>query len=219
MVMREKVCKFYKNKRAVWSLLLFSFIFILSLFSNLIANDKPLIVKYNNQILFPTFQQYSDKFFGGDFPTVADYKDKLIINNINQNGWMIMPIIPYSYNTVDYMLETATPSAPDKNHWLGTDEEGRDVLARILYGIRLSVIFAFLLTAVSSLIGIFIGAVQGYFGGKVDLILQRFIAAIVYINHHCQCFFADILEFIGNFTVVFLDGLDIHGACRIFAVT
>ncbi len=175
MVMREKVCKFYKNKRAVWSLLLFSFIFILSLFSNLIANDKPLIVKYNNQILFPTFQQYSDKFFGGDFPTVADYKDKLIINNINQNGWMIMPIIPYSYNTVDYMLETATPSAPDKNHWLGTDEEGRDVLARILYGIRLSVIFAFLLTAVSSLIGIFIGAVQGYFGGKVDLILQRFI--------------------------------------------
>ena len=154
MVMREKVCKFYKNKRAVWSLLLFSFIFLLSLFSNLIANDKPLIVKYNNQILFPTFQQYSDKFFGGDFPTVADYKDKLIINNINQNGWMIMPIIPYSYNTVDYMLETATPSAPDKNHWLGTDEEGRDVLARILYGIRLSVIFAFLLTAVSSLIGI-----------------------------------------------------------------
>ncbi|MBQ8481314.1 MAG: ABC transporter permease [Alphaproteobacteria bacterium] len=175
MVLREKICKFYKNKRAVWSLLLFSCIFILSLFSNLIANDKPLIIKYNNHILFPAFHQYTDEFFGGDFPTAADYKDRLIVENIKQNGWMIMPIIPYSYNTVDYMLEKATPSAPDKNHWLGTDEEGRDVLARILYGIRLSVIFAFFLTVISSVIGIFIGAIQGYFGGKVDLIMQRFI--------------------------------------------
>ena len=154
---------------------LFICVFVLSLFSNLLANDKPLIVKYKNQILFPAFHQYTDKFFGGDFPTTADYKDKLIADNINRNGWMIMPPIPYSYNTVDYMLETATPSAPDKKHWLGTDEEGRDVLARILYGIRLSVVFAFLLTVISSVIGIFIGAVQGYFGGKVDLILQRFI--------------------------------------------
>lgn len=175
MLLKEKIYIFRKNKRAVWSLILFAFVFILSLFSNLLANDKPLIVKYRNQILFPTFTQYSDKFFGGDFPTAADYKDKLIADNINRNGWMIMPPIPYSYNTVDYMLETTTPSAPDKKHWLGTDEEGRDVLARILYGIRLSVIFAFLLTVISSVIGIFIGAVQGYFGGKVDLILQRFI--------------------------------------------
>lgn len=175
MLIREKVHIFCKNRRAFWSLVIFICIFILSLFSNLIANDKPLIVNYNNQLIFPIFSQYNDDFFGGDFPTKADYKDKLIVNNINKNGWMIMPPIPYSFNTVDYLLATATPSAPDKNHILGTDEEGRDVLARILYGIRLSVIFAFLLTVISSAIGIFIGAIQGYFGGKVDLILQRLI--------------------------------------------
>ena len=118
---------------------------------------------------------YTDEFFGGDFPTQADYKDAVTKQNIQANGWLIMPPIPYSYNTVDYELTHATPSAPDAQHLLGTDEEGRDVLARILYGIRLSVIFAFLLTAVSSFIGIMIGAVQGYFVGKTDLILQRFL--------------------------------------------
>ena len=122
-----------------------------------------MIVKYNNKFYFPVFYEYSDKFWGGDFPTSADYKDTLIKNNIQKNGWMLMPPIPYSFNTVDYYLTSATPSAPDKEHWLGTDEEGRDVAARILYGIRLSLIFAALLTLVSSLIGIFVGAVQGYF--------------------------------------------------------
>jgi microcin C transport system permease protein len=125
--------------------------------------------------LFPVFTEYSDAFFGGDFPTPANYTDPLIIKNINANGWMIKPLIPFSYNTVDYYLDTATPSAPDKKHWLGTDEEGRDVVARLLYGIRLSVVFAFLLTVISSAIGIFIGAVQGYFGGKTDIVMQRFI--------------------------------------------
>ena len=175
MIIAEKVHIFCKNRRAFWSLVLFSVIFVSSLFSELIANDKPLIIKYNNQFLFPAFTTYSDEFFGGDFPTSADYSDKLIKENIAKNGWMIMPPIPYSFNTVDYYLETATPSAPDKKHWLGTDEEGRDIVARLLYGIRLSVIFAFFLTLISSAIGIFIGAVQGYFGGKVDLIFQRVI--------------------------------------------
>lgn len=175
MIPASKVHIFCKNRRAFWSLILFSCIFILSLFSELIANDKPLIIKYNNQILFPALHTYSDEFFGGNFPTAADYNDKLIKENINKNGWMIMPPIPYSFNTVDYYLNTATPSAPDKKHWLGTDEEGRDIVARLLYGIRLSVIFAFFLTVISSAIGIFIGAIQGYFGGKVDLILQRLI--------------------------------------------
>lgn len=175
MILNEKIHIFCKNRRALWSLILFVCIFLISLCSNFIANDKPLIIKYKNNILFPAVNQYSDKFFGGDFPTAADYRDKLIVKNINQNGWMLMPLIPFSYNTIDYMLETPTPSAPSKQHWLGTDEEGRDILARILYGIRLSVIFAFLLTVISSIIGIFIGALQGYFGGKVDLILQRFI--------------------------------------------
>ncbi len=175
MFLCEKIHIFKKNKRAYISLCLLGLVFFFSLFSELIANDKPLIVKYNNKFYFPVFYEYSDKFWGGDFPTSADYKDTLIKNNIQKNGWMLMPPIPYSFNTVDYYLTSATPSAPDKEHWLGTDEEGRDVAARILYGIRLSLIFAALLTLVSSLIGIFVGAVQGYFGGKTDIILQRVI--------------------------------------------
>lgn len=171
----EKISIFKKNKRAYCSFLLLIFIFVLSLFSELISNDKPLIVKYKNELYFPAFHNYSDEFWGGDFPTAANYSDSLIQNNIKQNGWLIMPPIPYSFNTVDYYLDSATPSAPSKKHWLGTDEEGRDVLARILYGIRLSLIFALVLTFISSAIGIFVGAVQGYFGGKTDIILQRFI--------------------------------------------
>ncbi len=171
----EKISIFKKNKRAYCSFLLLIFIFVLSLFSELISNDKPLIVKYKNELYFPVFHDYSDEFWGGDFPTAANYSDSLIQNNIKQNGWLIMPPIPYSFNTVDYYLDSATPSAPSKKHWLGTDEEGRDVLARILYGIRLSLIFALVLTFISSAIGIFVGAVQGYFGGKTDIILQRFI--------------------------------------------
>ena len=171
----EKISIFKKNKRAYCSFLLLIFIFVLSLFSELISNDKPLIIKYKNELYFPVFHNYSDEFWGGDFPTAANYSDSLIQNNIKQNGWLIMPPIPYSFNTVDYYLDSATPSAPSKKHWLGTDEEGRDVLARILYGIRLSLIFALVLTFISSAIGIFVGAVQGYFGGKTDIILQRFI--------------------------------------------
>ena len=171
----EKISIFKKNKRAYCSFLLLIFIFVLSLFSELISNDKPLIVKYKKELYFPVFHNYSDEFWGGDFPTAANYSDSLIQNNIKQNGWLIMPPIPYSFNTVDYYLDSATPSAPSKKHWLGTDEEGRDVLARILYGIRLSLIFALVLTFISSAIGIFVGAVQGYFGGKTDIILQRFI--------------------------------------------
>lgn len=171
----DKMKNFRRNKRAYIALICFVFIFVLSLFSNLIANDKPLIVKYKDGYFFPIMRAYNDAFFGGDFPTEANYKDAFIRNNINNNGWMIMPLIPYSYNTIDYELSNATPAAPTKKHWLGTDEEGRDVLARILYGIRLSVIFAFILTLISSIIGIIIGAVQGYFGGKIDLFLQRFI--------------------------------------------
>lgn len=171
----EKISIFKKNKRAYCSFLLLIFIFVLSLFSELISNDKPLIIKYKNELYFPVFHNYSDEFWGGDFPTAANYSDSLIQNNIKQNGWLIMPPIPYSFNTVDYYLDSATPSAPSKKHWLGTDEEGRDVLARILYGIRLSLIFALVLTFISSAIGVFVGAVQGYFGGKTDIILQRFI--------------------------------------------
>lgn len=148
---------------------------VLSLFSEFIANDSPLIVSYKNKLYFPIFQTYTDADFGGDFPTPADYKDEFIISNIENNGWMIMPIIPFSFNTVDFLMKTPTPAPPSKQHWLGTDDEGRDIFARILYGIRLSVAFAFVLTIVSSIIGIIAGAIQGYFGGKTDIIMQRFI--------------------------------------------
>ncbi len=173
--LKQKIAVFKKNKRAKFALVCFLCIFTLSLFSELIANDKPLVLKYQGHFYFPIFQTLTDKFLGGDFETPADYKDPLIKENINKNGFMIMPLIPFSYNTVDYEIQTQTPSKPDKIHWLGTDDEGRDIIARILYGIRLSVVFAFLLTFFSATLGIFIGAVQGYFGGKVDIIFQRFI--------------------------------------------
>ena len=174
-IWKQRKDVFLKNGRAKYALLIFGFIFILSLLSELIANDKPLLLKYKGHYYFPVVQTLTDKFLGGDFETPADYKDPLIKENIKQNGFMIMPPIPFSYNTVDYDLKSPTPSAPDKTHFLGTDDEGRDIVARVLYGIRLSVIFAFILTLFSSALGIFIGAVQGYFGGKIDIVFQRFI--------------------------------------------
>ena len=167
--------KFSRNKRAYGALLCFAVLFVLSLFAELIANDKPLILKYKDALHFPIFHEYTDKDFGGDFPTPADYKDSLIKENIEQNGWMIFPIIPFSFNTVDYELKVPAPSAPSAKHWLGTDDEGRDIAARILYGIRLSVVFAILLTFLSSVLGIAAGAVQGYFGGKTDILMQRLL--------------------------------------------
>ncbi len=170
----RRIKAFRRNRRAYWALIVLVIILVISCFAELIANDKPLIVKYKDNYLFPMATVYSDAFFGGDFPTEADYKDPFIIEQIETDGWMLMPIIPFSFNTVDYSLNLPTPTPPSLEHWLGTDDEGRDILARILYGIRLSVIFAFILTALSSIIGIFAGAVQGYFGGKTDILMQRF---------------------------------------------
>lgn len=170
----RRIKAFRRNRRAYWALIVLVIILGISCFAELIANDKPLIVKYKDSYLFPMATVYSDAFFGGDFPTEADYKDPFIIEQIEADGWMLMPIIPFSFNTVDYSLNLPTPTPPSLEHWLGTDDEGRDILARILYGIRLSVIFAFILTALSSIIGIFAGAVQGYFGGKTDIVMQRF---------------------------------------------
>lgn len=166
---------FLQNKRAAYSAVVFLLFFVVSLFSELIANDKPLILKYKDEFYFPLFSVYADADFGGDFPTPADYHDPLIRSNIQAEGWMLMPIIPFSFNTVDYEMLTPTPAPPSARHWLGTDDEGRDIAARILYGLRLSVIFAFILTFISSVIGIIAGAVQGYFGGKIDIFLQRFM--------------------------------------------
>lgn len=164
---------FRSNRRAYWSLLIFGSVFIFTLFAELFANDQPLLVKYQGHLYFPIFQTYSEQDFGGDFPTPADYRDKYIQQKIMADGYIVFPPLPYSFNTVDYDLQTPTPSAPTAAHILGTDDEGRDILVRIIYGLRLSVVFAFLLTAASSFLGIVSGALQGYFGGTIDLIFQR----------------------------------------------
>ena len=165
---------FKQNRRAKISAVILLVMLFVSAISELIANDKPLIIKYKGEFLFPQVICYTDKFFGGDFPTEADYKDEFIIKEINNIGWMVMPLIPFAYDTVDYNLRNPAPTPPSNTHWLGTDDEGRDILARILYGIRLSVCFAVLLTGLSSIIGIFAGAVQGYLGGRTDMLMQRF---------------------------------------------
>lgn len=170
-----KLGKYIKNKRSKAAFFVLAFLLVLSLFSEIIANDKPIVLKYQGEYFFPIAKVYTDARFGGDFPTEANYKDPFIRQNIEKEGYMVMPLIEFSYNTVDYELNEPFPAAPSARHLLGTDEEGRDILARLLYGIRLSFAFAFLLTFFSSLIGVFIGAVQGYFGGKTDIILQRVI--------------------------------------------
>lgn len=174
-LLQRRWLAFCKNKRAFGSLMIFTGLFIFTLFAEIIANDQPLLVSYKDKLYFPIFKSYTEQTFGGDFPTATDYRDPYIKKNIEDNGWMLFPLLPYSFNTVDYDLDTPTPSAPSKKHWLGTDDEGRDILVRIIYGLRLSIIFAFLLTAISSVLGIASGAVQGYFGGKVDIIFQRLL--------------------------------------------
>lgn len=164
---------FRKNRRAFWSLLIFLSMFVITLFAELLANNQPLLVKYEGGYYVPVFKTYTEQTFGGDFPTPADYRDPYIQAQIKSKGDLWFPPLPYSFNTVDYDLNTPTPSAPSAEHWLGTDDEGRDILSRILYGLRISIVFAFLLTTFSSIIGILAGAVQGYFGGKIDIIFQR----------------------------------------------
>jgi len=166
---------FFANKRAVFSLWLFLVLFFVCLFAEFIANDKPIIVSYNNNWYFPVLKSYPETTFGGDFETEADYSDPYVIELIEQAGWIQWPLIPYSYDTHIANLPQPAPSPPDANHWLGTDDQARDVLARIIYGFRISTLFALMLTIGSSLIGIAVGAIQGYYGGKIDLLGQRFL--------------------------------------------
>lgn len=171
----RRIESFKKNKRGYIAFWMFTILFIFSLFAELIANDKPILVSYKNNLYFPILNDYNETEFGGDFPTSTDYKDLYIKNKIEAEGYIIWTPIKFSYNTINYELDVPTPAPPSKVNLLGTDDEGRDILARIIYGFRLSVLFAFLLTSMSSVIGIIIGAIQGYFGGKLDIILQRII--------------------------------------------
>ncbi len=172
---KRRVDTFFTNRRATWSLWIFSVLFFISMFANVIANDKPLVASFNGQWYFPFLKSYPETTFGGDFETEADYTDPFVVELIEEDGWLIWPLIPYSYDTHISDLDRPAPSSPDTKNWLGTDDQARDVLARSIYGFRISVIFALVLTLSSSLIGIFIGALQGYFGGKFDLFGQRFI--------------------------------------------
>lgn len=193
---------FRANRRAFWSLLLFSALFVLSLFAEVIANDKPLLVSYRGELRVPIAKFYSERDFGGDFATEAVWRDAEVqcliatggaelcldapdeamaqaaTGSIDgqpvQPGWAIWPPIPFSYNTISDLGKPA-PSAPDAQHWLGTDNTARDVLARVIYGFRLSVAFALVVTLATSVLGIAAGAVQGYFGGWLDLLFQRVI--------------------------------------------
>ena len=172
---KRRLDNFMSNKRGWYSFRIFTLLFLISIFANFIANDKPLLIKYNNQIYFPVIKEYSETMFGGDFETEADYRDPYVKELINNNGWMIWPIIPYTYNTIIRDLAVPAPAPPSKKNWLGTDDQARDVLARLIYGFRISILFGFTLTFFSMIIGVSAGAIQGYFGGKTDLFFQRFM--------------------------------------------
>ncbi len=167
--------RFKANRRGYWSLWIFGVLFFISLFAEVIANDKPLLVSYQGSWYFPVARQYAETQFGGEFATEADYTDPYVVKLIEDNGFMIWPLIHFSYNSINYDSAGNVPSPPDRVNWLGTDDKGRDVLARIIYGFRISVLFGFVLTIISSAIGVLVGATQGYYGGWLDLLGQRFI--------------------------------------------
>jgi microcin C transport system permease protein len=197
---QRRLANFKANKRGYWSFWIFLFIFVLTLFSEFIANDKPLLVVYKGELLFPILHNYPEEKFGG-FLAQTDYRDKVIAKEIDEHGFMLWPPIRYSYRTINRQLPVPAPSPPTwmlseaqcraavlrmykkpdgtcrdlEWNWLGTDDQGRDVLARLLYGFRLSVLFGLTLAGISSIVGVTAGAVQGYFGGWTDLIFQRFI--------------------------------------------
>jgi microcin C transport system permease protein len=200
-VNQRRLDNFKRNRRGYWSFWIFTVLFVLSLFAELIASDQPIMVSYKGEVLFPIAVNYPEDKFGG-FLAQTDYRDPVISDEINKNGWMLWPPIRYSYNTRNLDLPTPAPSPPTwllteeqcapaakrlfpnkpdagcrdlETNWLGTDDSGRDVVARLIYGFRISILFGLVLAGISSVIGILAGALQGYFGGWLDLIAQRFI--------------------------------------------
>ncbi|MDM1756046.1 MULTISPECIES: ABC transporter permease [unclassified Acinetobacter] len=172
-IMQARLKRFKKNRLGFGCFILFILIFILSLGAEFIANDKPLLVKYDAQYYMPVFKKYPETTFGGVFETEADYRDPAVQQMIDAKGWAIWPILRYSYQTPNLDLAVPLPSPPTAQNWLGTDDQGRDVVARILYGLRVSLLFGLALTLFASVIGIIVGAIQGYYGGWIDLIGQR----------------------------------------------
>ena len=172
---QRRLAQFRANSRGFWSLWIFLALFAIALCSNVIANDKPLLIHYDGQYYTPFLHIYPETTFGGDFETETDYRDPFVKDLIHKKGWIIWPPIRFSYDTINYDLQSSPPTPPSATNWLGTDDQGRDVAARMIYGFRISVLFGLALTLCSTVIAIFAGATQGYYGGKYDLVMQRIL--------------------------------------------
>jgi microcin C transport system permease protein len=168
--------RFKRNRLGYWSLVLFCTLVVVSLFAEVVSNDKPLVVRYEGKTYFPIVQSHPETVFGGDFETPTDYLDPFIREQITRgDNWALYAPIPYGAQTINYFAKQPNPSAPTLDNWFGTDDRGRDLLAQLIYGFRVSVLFALALTAIGVVLGIITGAIQGFFGGKTDLAFQRFI--------------------------------------------
>jgi len=174
-LLKERLHRFKRNKRGYYSFILFTLLFVTSLFAELLANDQPLLIGFDGKLYFPIIREYAETEFGGEFEMAADYRDPYVTELIEEKGWILWPLIRFSYGTINYDLPSPAPSPPSAENPLGTDDKGRDVLARIIYGFRISVLFGLTLTLVSSIIGVFAGALMGYYGGRIDILGQRFI--------------------------------------------
>lgn len=172
---RRRLAAFTSSRRGMISLAVFGLLFFLSLFAELLANDKPILIRYDGAFYSPMLKNYPETTFGGEFPTNAVYTDHELQKSIEEKGWILWPPIPYSYDTVLKGEGRMALQPPSWAHLLGTDDQARDVMARLIYGFRISVLFGLVLTVASTVIGIAAGAVQGYFGGMVDLLMQRFL--------------------------------------------
>lgn len=175
-ITRRRWRSFKANRRGYVSLWIFLSLFVVTLFAELVANDKPILVKFKGDYYISILIRYSEQDFGGYFKAEAEYRDPYVEKLITDSGgWLLWPPIRFNYHTIDLMLKNPAPAPPSKEHWLGTDDGGRDILAKLIYGFRISILFGLVLTLCSSIIGVTAGAVQGYFGGLVDLLAQRFI--------------------------------------------
>ncbi len=174
-VTRRQWQAFRDNRRGYWSLWIFAGLLLICMTAEIIANDKPILLGYQGELYAPVLFTYPETEFGGMFETEANYRDPYVRELIEAEGWMLWPLIRFSYNTINYDLTTPSPAPPSAENWLGTDDQGRDVLARIIYGLRISLLFGLLLTFASSIVGVVVGAIQGYYGGWVDLAGQRFL--------------------------------------------
>ncbi len=173
---RGKWRAFRRNRRGYWSLVLLLVLVGLSLFAEVLANSRPLLIRYEGEFYFPLVRTYTETTFGGDFESEPDYQDAFIRDLITaEDNWALYPPIPWDYRTINYALQQPAPSPPSARNWLGTDDRGRDVLARLIYGFRISILFGLALAVIGTLLGIIFGAIQGFFGGWVDLLGQRLI--------------------------------------------